>query len=124
MIDDKDDWVVFSYSRKQALEDGVLIEIENELVKNAGIKIPVAVTSALYEGYLKSSLPGQDLKGRIFDMLILLNISARGVNTDTIYFDVLFQMEEDKTEPIKLKAVIGPDDDFSACLTVMMPEED
>ena len=57
-------------------------------------------------------------------MLILLNISARGSDKDIIYFDVLFKMTEDRLEPIKLKAVIGPDDEGAACLTVMLPEED
>ena len=52
------DWdVVYSYTRKQAIADGVLIEMDDALLKDAGIKIPLAVTSALYDGYLKSSLP-------------------------------------------------------------------
>jgi hypothetical protein len=40
--------VIFSYSRKQAIEDGVLVDLTS-LARDAGIKFPVAVTRAVFE---------------------------------------------------------------------------
>ena len=43
--------VIFSYTRKQAIEDGVLVDI-TEMAKEAGIKYPVAITSTAFFGYV------------------------------------------------------------------------
>src|SRR4051812_27741843 len=37
--------VIFAYTRKQAIEDGVLVDV-TETAKEAGFKIPVALTRA------------------------------------------------------------------------------
>src|ERR1039458_9449603 len=42
--------VIYSYTRKQAIEDGVLVDI-TEMAKEAGIKYPVAITSTAFFGY-------------------------------------------------------------------------
>src|ERR1019366_7436165 len=39
--------VIYSYTRKQAIEDGVLVDI-TEMAKEAGIKYPVAITSTAF----------------------------------------------------------------------------
>lgn len=39
---------IYIYTRKQAIEDGVLIDV-TETAKEAGFKVPVAVTCALHE---------------------------------------------------------------------------
>ena len=43
----KDDVVIFSYTRAQAIADGVLIDA-TELAKEAGFRIPVAVTAGVW----------------------------------------------------------------------------
>ncbi len=115
--------LIFSYTRKQAIEDGVLVDVSKDAA-NAGYKIQVAITSAVYTGYIETSLPGQDEKGRLWDVLIMLQLNARNSDSDTILFDVLFQMTEDRIEPVQLKAVIGPGDTHDPVLTIMLPTED
>ena len=39
--------VIYSYTRKQAIEDGVLVDI-TDVAKEAGIKYPVAITSTAF----------------------------------------------------------------------------
>lgn len=113
----------FSYTRAQAISDGVLIDV-SDIAKEAGFKIPVALTSALYDTYIKSNLPGQDEQGRLWDVLCLLYIQAKGCEGNILFFDVLFQRTEEKKEVKNLKAIIGPGDTMDPVLTIMLPEED
>ena len=39
--------IIYPYTRAQALEDGVLVDV-SEIAKEAGIKFPVALTAAVY----------------------------------------------------------------------------
>ena len=122
MFDDFD--IIYSYSRKQSISDGVLVDVTEFAQNEVGFKIPVVLTSALYNGYIKNDEPGQSINGRLWDVLCLLHLKAKGCDKDTIFYDVIFQMTEEKQETVKLKAVIGPDDQGAACLTIMMSNED
>lgn len=120
---------IYSYTRKQAIEDGVLVEVDTlnpKISKEAGFKVPVAMTSTVYEGYInKIDGPGQSIDGRLWDLLTILHLEVmRGVTTDTIFFEVLFLMSETKHVLVKLKAVIGPGDTLDPVLTIMLPNED
>jgi hypothetical protein len=46
------DHVIHAYSRANAIEDGVLIDVSS-VAKEAGFKIPVAVTSGVWERYIE-----------------------------------------------------------------------
>ena len=46
--------VIFSYTRKQAIEDGNLIDV-TEQAKETGFKVPVAMSLNLYENYITPS---------------------------------------------------------------------
>ncbi len=117
--------IIYSYTRKQAIEDGVLIDV-SKIAKEAGFKWNVALTSALWNGYIKPSptLIGQSETGRLWDLLTILRIEARKNNEQEILFSVYFQMENNKKQLVKLKAVAGPSDDGEPVVTVMMPNED
>ena len=119
------DWdVVYSYTRKQAISEGVLIDV-TEQAKETGFKIPVAITSALWDGYIvPKDIPGQSIEGRLHDLLWLLLLRARGNDDNVVFYDVIFQMTEEKQEIVKIKAVIGPGDDPSPVLTIMLSFED
>lgn len=45
---------IYSYSREQAIQDGVLIDITG-IAKEAGFKWPVAITDTLYHQYIESN---------------------------------------------------------------------
>ena len=61
---------IHSYSRAQALADGVLIDVSST-AREAGIRFPTAVTRAVWDGYVRVP-PGvecQDEAGRLWDVL-------------------------------------------------------
>jgi len=121
----KDEAVISSYSRKQAIEDGVLIDV-SKLAKEAGIKYPVAVTAAAWEQYVVPPLDsaGQSETGRMWDVLNVFRFSARGTAGDILYFNVLFLMRGNRRCEGTFKAVVGPGDDPEPVITIMLPEED
>ena len=117
---------IFSYTRKQAIEDGVLVDI-TETAKQAGIKFPVAVTSTVFFGYvaLDPMPPYQDLKGRLWDLVWMCSAAMRRASGSEVHFQVLFVMPEShEPREVTLKAVCGPGDDPVPVLTIMLPEED
>lgn len=116
--------VIFKYTRKQALEDGVLVDI-SEPAKEAGIKFPTAVTQAVFGVLSDTSSPGQDFKGRVWDLLMVLRMSAKSSKNDRICFAPFFTMRgSDKPEPVPMWAKCGPGDDEAPVITVMLKGED
>ena len=119
--------VIYTYTRRQAIEDGVLIEVSN-LARQAGYKWPVALTSNLYHTYIN---PTENLKpygqsdiGRLWDVLNVLRVKAQNSSGTTVLFQVSFLMEIDRMEEITLKAIAGPGDEGEPVITIMTPEED
>jgi hypothetical protein len=62
--------VNFSYLRAQAIADGVLVDV-SETAKEAGFRIPVALTRAVWAEYVEvpDRVVGQDIAGRLWDVL-------------------------------------------------------
>jgi len=119
--------IIYAYTRKDAIEDGVLIDV-SDLAREAGFKWPVAVTAAVWAEYVcvPEGLAWQDEDGRLWDILHLLLLSIRRTKTVTtrLTFQVHVQTARDKAELVTLTAHSGPDDEGKPCLTVMLPGED
>ena len=134
--------VIFRYTRKQAIEDGVLVDVTKTAME-ASIKFPTALTQAVYEQYVVVSpeMKGeQDESGRLWDILWMFSCAVRGGRIDGAQgsFELIvakpdgndWQSNENpfegdrKRRLVKLKAVCGPDDHGAACITIMRPEED
>ncbi len=143
---------IYTYSRAQALADGVLIELPPELVKQAGLKFPVAITAAAYAETIKLNDRARkamndetgrawdvandvevgfrshdDPVGRAWDVVWMLRCAAARATGETMFFTVHAVTPTGrgiKPSPVRLKAVCGPNDDMSPCITVMLPEED
>ena len=122
--------VIYSYTRAQAIADGVLIDVTPQ-AKEAGFKIPVAATAALYHEYIvppedTEESEGQSIEGRFHDVFWMLKAAASTRWEDShVSFRVLFLT---KAVPrtlaeIECWAVVGPNDDGSACLTIMLPTD-
>lgn len=137
------DKVIFSYSTKQAVQDGLLIAVENSISKEAGIKFPVYMTSRVWERYVevpKGMESHQDLDGRLWDVLFMFAFQARKSPTSTMMFPFVCQIPTDSLmldneehagegellRGINLKAVIGPRDigDPAPGIFIMFPDED
>ncbi len=127
------DEIIFAYTRADALSDGVLVELSDQMVSEAGIKVKVAVTRAVWDDYLwppyLDDLPGQSAEGRTWDLLWMFGCAARrSRHASTIQFRVLFVTMEESgsivTEDVLLKAVCGPGDEGEPVITIMLPWED
>jgi len=127
LFDDAD--LVCAYSRREALEDGVLVDV-TATAREAGFRYPVAVTRTVWERIVEpdeaSRAGGQSAQGRLWDVLWMLRAAIRRCprHTDTLHDQLLVVQEGQTTSPVTLKAVCGPDDDRSPCVTIMLPEED
>ena len=126
--------VIFSYTRVQAIEDGVLVDL-TEWSKETGFTIPVACTSAVWNGYVvppeSVKAWGQSERGRGHDLLWMLYLAIRGHKAgppsdgpDLLYYEVLFQQSPRKTIKVRFKAHCGPGDNGEPVITIMMIDED
>lgn len=139
--------IICAYTRAEALEDGVLIDV-SEMGKEAGFKIPVAITSSVW-AMIKNILPKyegiQDITGRLWDVLWMGTCAAR-MNPDKgiILYKLGLARVEQKNYATKdeetgeeiakqkcllvhdatLKMVIGPGDQGEPVITIMLPNED
>jgi len=127
------DEIIFAYTRADAISDGVLVELPNQMVSGAGIKVKVAVTRAVWDDYLSPSyldeLHGQSVEGRTWDLLWMFGCAARrSRHASTIQFRILFVTMKESgsivTEDVLLKAVCGPGDEGEPVITIMLPWED
>lgn len=124
--------VVFSYTRRQAIEDGVLVDL-TEWARETGFRIPVACTATVWHQYIAppegTRALGQSERGRAHDLLWLLytNIRAckhKGEGDDRLLYKVIFLQTPHRQETVTLKATCGPGDHGEPVLTVMLPTED
>jgi hypothetical protein len=124
--------VIYAYTRQQAIDDGVLVDLMQpellELVHNAGIKFPVAMTAEAFGNYVELTPMAKemcnDIKGRLWDVLWMFRQAARKTQGDTLLFD--FYCVTTRREPTKctLKAVCGPGDHGEPVITIMHPWQD
>ena len=121
--------VVFSYTRKQAIEDGVLVDLSSWAAET-GFRIPVACTHEAWHGHIVPPQGtrelGQSERGRAHDVLWLLHLAIRGGHkqVDVLMFSVIFLQASGKQETVQFKAICGPGDDAEPTLTILMPHED
>jgi hypothetical protein len=119
--------VISRYTRKQAIEDGALIDV-SVTAKEAGFRLPVAITATVYAEYVKvpNGVVCQDEKGRLWDLLWMCALAVgKAKGSEVIYGLHVRNDNRDGTPPlVRLKSVCGPDDDASPCITIVLPYED
>ena len=120
--------VIFQYTREQAIEDGTLVDL-TLWAKETGFKIPVACTSAVWNGYIVPTDRirglGQSERGRAHDLLwMLFNAIRRNGSTDRLFFEVIFLQTPHRRAIVKFKSVCGPGDQGEPVVTIMLPGED
>jgi len=126
-------FVVFQYTREQALDDGVLVDLRqndlDEVVANAGIKFPVACTAEVFAECVALTPAAEracnDIKGRLWDIVwMMTNAIRRGGQGDTITFQLMVVRKRVKPTLTTLKAVCGPGDNMEPVITIMFPDQD
>jgi len=129
----KDAEVIHGYSRAQAIEDGVLVDLmqgeTGELVKEAGFKFPIAMTATAFGQWIEPSendqREGQSIAGRLWDMLFLLRHAIKGAKAGSDQLAFSFIVRKDgRQHTARLKSICGPGDQGEPVLTIMLPDED
>ncbi|HVH73295.1 MAG TPA: DUF6573 family protein [Stellaceae bacterium] len=123
--------VISAYSRAQALEDGVLVDVSSQ-AEEAGFKVPVAVTTAVWALCVPSdaaAAAGESEIGRLWDVLWMCVVATRRLQAarrvdDTIYFSVEMTDAEGKKRLHNLWAKCGPGDEAEPVVTIMLRGED
>ena len=112
---------IYSYTRKQAIEDGVLADLSAIDSIRQHWKYPFACTAAVW-AIIEQALQkeGQDIEGICHDISTMAKISfKRSANDNISYFKVFIAGGEHT-----LKLHIGPGDTPEPVLTLMLPNED
>ncbi|MYL83468.1 hypothetical protein GTA51_10055 [Desulfovibrio aerotolerans] len=121
--------LIYSYTRQQAIEDGVLIDV-TDAARGVGFKVNTVVTATLFHGYVEPPTglegEGQSTAGRLHDLLFLVLCAARKnhAGADRATVRVAFLMAPGKTETVEVIAHIGPGDQGEPVLTLMLHEDD
>ncbi|MCU7870928.1 MAG: hypothetical protein KZQ98_20755 [Candidatus Thiodiazotropha sp. (ex Lucinoma borealis)] len=126
--------VIYSYTRAQAIEDGVLVDA-GTMAQEAGFNWPVALTSAVWEDCVawtdddSRKKPFQDQLGRLWDVLYM---ASHAIRTSKDSGDrMMFQLYRvprggHSTEAVlvTLKLIVGPGDAGEPVITILLPDED
>jgi len=126
--------VIYTYTRAQAIEDGVLID-PGSMAKEVGFKWPVVLTAGAWEDCVAwtdadcQQQIHQDQSGRLWDVLFMASFAVRK-NKDSggrILFE-LYRVAKDgqsiDAESTTLKLIVGPGDSSEAVITILLPHED
>ena len=121
--------VIYSYTRKQAIADGVQVDVST-VAAEADIRFPVFLTRTVFDAYVTvpPNVSGQDEAGRLWDIVWMLRFAVQRSRPGCDHLPVALYVRNDNraAKLIKLIATCGPLDmgDPQPAITVMMPDED
>lgn len=126
--------VISTYTRAEAIADGVLVDVsDTSEVKEAGFKIPVAMTRAVYEDCVvwdeaAQQKTAQDEAGRLWDVVYMLRNAIKQLSggSDYVQFQLYCvprEVEEIEPQLVTLKALVGPGDQGEPVITIMKLNE-
>ena len=127
--------VIHSYSRAEALEDGVLVDA-SKTASEAGFVFPVALTAGVWADIndIPDAKQGiQDVEGRLWDLLFSAAQRCKAVHeppssgnrqdeADGLPFDLI--MHVGSAPYYKAKVHLGPGDEMEPVITILRPDED
>ena len=123
----QDDWpVIYAYTRAQALEDGVLVDV-SEMAREAGFVWPVAVTAAVWAviAAIPSRYRGiQSRDGRLWDVLWIAYCAIRSAPAGGTELRYRLILHHERRTYLTLKLITGPGDHGEPVVTLMLPAED
>jgi len=119
--------LISSYSREEAIADGVLIDISNtKEAREAGFLIPICITSALHEMIkVPEGLEGsQNYEGRLWDVCFMAALAFKkkikeGIEEELTSFKIYFQTGRKRITPFELWLIFNSTEGF----TIMFPED-
>lgn len=124
--------IIHSYTRADAIADGVLIAVTSEACE-AGFKVPVALTAEVWNDSVKWTDEDskrqvlQDEAGRLWDVLWMAFVAARRATGDRVSFQ-LYRVPRGgrgcRPRLTTLQLHIGPGDELEPVITVLLPGQD
>lgn len=126
-----DDDCIYSYTRAQAIADGILKDASG-MAREAGFTIPVALTAAAWfdcvEWDAEDALSdaSQSETGRLWDVLNVAQAIARCYpDSDRLAFTVSRIPRRGYTisREVKLLMTVGPGDDYEPVITIGFSED-
>lgn len=120
--------VIYAYTRKQAIDDGVLVDVTGP-ARSAGLLYHTVLTSAAYEeavAWKESDGAHQDVQGRLWDVLMLAIVAIRRTppGHDRADFKVSVLDRDGSRKVVSMYIHIGPGDDATPVFTVMLVGQD
>ncbi len=118
--------LIYSYTRAQAIEDGVLIDV-SEMGQEVGFHFPIVITSAV-QAIVEDIPPNyRGIESSGSRLKCVLNSAANAArsannNQEQVLFSV--ELPHDSQNKVVLKLHIGPGDFFEPVLTIMLSSED
>jgi hypothetical protein len=127
--------VIHGYSRRQAIRDGFLVEVPGDVSRQAGFRVPVALTSAAWADCVAWSDEDNARKGALLDEGTRLwevtyraaRAAGRARGGDAIMFGAGRVPREGRavtSRIVQLRLAIGPGDTGEPVITIMLPDED
>lgn len=126
--------VISTYTRTQAIADGVLIDPGN-VAREVGIVWPVAITAEAWADCVAWTDADtkrqvyQDQSGRLWDVIYMASHAIRNCKerTNELSFQI-FRVPRDgksvESELMTLKLIVGPGDSGEPVITMLLPHED
>jgi hypothetical protein len=111
--------VIYSYSRAQAIEDGVLVDLSRFEVIQSHWKLQVCCTYTVWCIIEQAVEQGKDLQGMLHDISHMAKMRIGTDAGDTLHFSCIIGA---RTHDLKLHC--GPGDTAVPVLTLMLPSED
>ena len=136
--------MISAYSRRQAIEDGVLVDLcqhptperpelddVRRIVRRAGFKLHVAMTATAFSDAVApigGELPaGETVLTRVCDVLAALKDAVRAAGRrgrDQVHFRVTVADAYGERRVVRLWCLCGPGDEGEPVLTIMLEGED
>lgn len=125
---------VYSYSRAQAIADGVLVDYST-LALQSGFKWPTVMTEAVHNSICEppdnARAGGESVTGRAWDILHMLRMAiaahrrrGNGAALDRIEFEVIATDHHGRKPVHQLYALCHPGDTPAPVITIMLQGED
>jgi hypothetical protein len=120
--------IIHTYTRKEALEDGLQIEVDPGLAAEAGFKVPIYMTSGirnLITQAVFSENHCNDFNGVAWDILTVLMSTIKAARDSSIVKFTVKISGVGRKRNHEFLAEIGPVDmdNQAPALTIMLPEE-
>jgi hypothetical protein len=132
-----EDFIIHTYTRAEAIADGLLVLVDEKMRQEAGFKYPIAIHKKVWDLYVDWTAEDnrrqtyQDVSGRLWDILMMLRFMAGKSQTldSWIQFTVHViprQRDSHTTKPqrVHLWANIHPGDNGEPVITMMENKED